>query len=152
MCFNFALSLAFMSSYSNTQWEGANRGGGVRNHVFVLTGYSSMAHLTELFVDDAHFSGNSEIRRMYGSERERFYLWMDCRRLERVSMKGQTWSVDGENEPVPVNQEAIIKFGRRHGPLHGPLRWLRSDLTPENVICSNKSDRRSHLSRTDSRH
>ena len=70
-------------------------------------------------------------RQVYGREDERSYLWMNCPRLERVSMKGVTLQVLGaeEQEPEPVPQDIIIKFVRRHHP----LRWLRSDLTAENV-------------------
>ena len=92
--------------------------------------------LTELNVDDSVFHVTAEMREVYGSESEPFYLWMRCPTVECISMKGMTMRTRitlsvgiRVGEPKPVAQEAIIKFVRRHRP----LRWLRSDLTAENV-------------------
>jgi hypothetical protein len=57
-----------------------------------------------------------------------FYMYMYCNRLERLSVKNVTSRLLHEEEQ-PVSQAMIIKFVR-HTPT---LRWLRSDLTEENV-------------------
>jgi hypothetical protein len=52
--------------------------------------------------------------------------------LERVSIKGAKYKRKGqqiEPEPISIPQLWLIKFARRATS----LRWLRSDLTPENV-------------------
>jgi hypothetical protein len=52
--------------------------------------------------------------------------------LERVSIKGAKYKRKGqqiEPEPISIPQQWLIKFARRAAS----LRWLRSDLTPENV-------------------
>jgi hypothetical protein len=50
--------------------------------------------------------------------------------LERVSIKGATYKYAGsDDEPLSIPQRRLIDFARRAAS----LRWLRSDLTPENV-------------------
>jgi hypothetical protein len=50
--------------------------------------------------------------------------------LERVSIKGATYKYAGsDGEPLSIPQPWLINFARRAAS----LRWLRSDLTPENV-------------------
>jgi len=57
------------------------------------------------------------------------YLWMKCPRLERLSMMGATYKEVGHWQTRPISQEMLIKMVRHHPT----LRWLRSDLTAENV-------------------
>ena len=58
------------------------------------------------------------------------YLLMCCKHLERLSLKDVTWHIDGTSLPrEPIPQEMLMKMVRRHPT----LRWLQSDLTPENV-------------------
>lgn len=64
------------------------------------------------------------------SDQEHF-LWMHCSRLERLSMKNTTWErVTYMSSPRRLfSQDMLIKLVR----LHPTLRWLRSDLTEENM-------------------
>lgn len=59
------------------------------------------------------------------------YLMEDCERLERLSIKNATWSLEyNAAERYPVSQRMLIKMVRNHPT----LRWLRSDLSEENVV------------------
>lgn len=67
---------------------------------------------------------------------ESIYMFMHCRNLQSLSIKGSTWRrthVD-DDEPIPITQAMLIKFVR-HTPT---LRWLRSDLTDENIAMLEK--------------
>jgi hypothetical protein len=55
-------------------------------------------------------------------------MLMRCKHLERLSIKNSTYFQNGKEVQL-VPQGMIIKFVR-HTPT---LRWLRSDLTEENV-------------------
>ena len=60
------------------------------------------------------------------------YLLYYCKNLERLSIniKDATWYTDGNpTETFSISQEMIIKMVRNNRG----LRWLRSDLTAENV-------------------
>ena len=97
--------------------------------------------LKELYLDDSRFF----VPKLINATREEiamtfqipnnvdtnYRIWMYCRSLERISMKNVSWSIScfRWEERLPVTQEMIIKFVR-HTPT---LRWLRSDLTMENV-------------------
>jgi hypothetical protein len=54
------------------------------------------------------------------------FMLMLCTRLERLSIKDTTYTY---LNTLPVTQEMIVKLVR-HTPT---LRWLRSDLTEDNV-------------------
>jgi len=88
--------------------------------------------LQELYVDDYHveYGGlRRDFSSFYTSETTRGYLWVNCTRLERLSMKNATWQCRDMAEPEPLYQEMLINMVR----CHPTLRWLRSDLTEENV-------------------
>jgi len=59
------------------------------------------------------------------------YAFMQCQHLERLSMKNTTCSISYSSNAhmESMLQEIIMKMVRHHPT----LRWLRSDLTPENV-------------------
>ena len=61
-----------------------------------------------------------------------YHMLMYCSGLERLSIKNVSWSSrfgPMDDGIFPVTQEMIIKFVRRTPT----LRWLRSDLTAENI-------------------
>jgi len=96
-------------------------------------------HLTELYLDDSRFLIYQNASRFETdpiNDGPNLYMFMDCCRPERLSIKNATWksiSTSNErgslNEYQPLSQEMLIKMVRNHST----LRWLRSDLTPENV-------------------
>jgi len=88
--------------------------------------------LTELYLDDAQITGLERERDMFSTDSSdhEHYLWMHCGRLERLSMKNASWELfPGVTSPQPFSQDMLIKMVRHHPT----LRWLRSDLTAENV-------------------
>lgn len=54
---------------------------------------------------------------------------LDCRSLERLSMKGTTWGISMGEAQGPVPQDMIMRMARQLPTLH----WLRSNLTEQNV-------------------
>jgi hypothetical protein len=60
----------------------------------------------------------------------RIHLMQNCSGLERLSIKNATWCLQqNPAEVFPISQEMLIKMVRNHRT----LRWLRSDLSAENV-------------------
>lgn len=55
-------------------------------------------------------------------------MLMDCQHLERLSIKRTSYGTE-ELGFEPVTQGMLIKMVRHHAT----LRWLRSDLSKENV-------------------
>jgi Leucine-rich repeat (LRR) protein len=93
-------------------------------------------NLAELYVDGALFTDFVNDRRAWGEEwvddtDTACYMLMECAPLERLSIKNTSLTSVSyyAQEAQPVSQEIIMKFVR-HTPT---LRWLRSDLTEENV-------------------
>jgi hypothetical protein len=92
-------------------------------------------YVTELNLLDSTFPPCAHPSPLYWEEELRYagrnyYMLMNCKHLERVTIKNTTWqAVEVEGEAQPLSQGIIIKFVR-HTPT---LRWLRSDLTEENV-------------------
>jgi len=117
---------------SKLTWKGA------RNDNLNISGHG-VEYIRELCVDNALFDCHENRAQAYVSTEQNYYLWRTCPKLERISMKNVSWRVlwdmtspnyrykDEVAHLIP--QEAIIKFVR----LHPRLRWLRSDLTTENV-------------------
>lgn len=89
-------------------------------------GRQAVSELTELQLDGAH--AMFLIVNLDVNDRAH-YLWMHCRRLERLSIKNSTWCSMFEHASQPFSQEMLIKLVR----CHPTLRWLRSDLTDENM-------------------
>jgi hypothetical protein len=94
-------------------------------------------HPTELHLDDSVFCGDgggaAEVLRNYESNESPAYMLRFCYRLERVSIKNSSWTFFNR-EVHPVSQAMLIKMVRNHPA----LRWLRSDLTEENVAMLQK--------------
>jgi hypothetical protein len=110
--------------------------------------FQNAANLTELNLDGTRLN-----RRSTGREESSFetevqtddsdrnpYMWMHFKNLKRLSMKNTAWctchydnfgptSGDSDEPPQPISQAMIIKLVRHHPS----LRWLRSDLTQENI-------------------
>lgn len=88
---------------------------------------------TQLYIDGAVFSRyvrDDDTRLELARDHPNSYLLERCSRLERLSLKGASVKVVSiADSPVPILQEALIKMVRRHPT----LRWLRSDLSHENV-------------------
>lgn len=125
--------ILYFSRLTRLTWKGSERS-------LFLTGYS-LKHasvLTELYLDCSIFPLYTimPVRPLEAQDLEveqaddmmNFYMFMECRSLERLSIKGATWFVRNE-ETFPVTQEMIIKMVRHHTT----LRWLRSDLMEENI-------------------
>jgi hypothetical protein len=96
--------------------------------------FMDAAYLAELHLDDCRFY--NPVREPYGADeqingnRMNMRMWMFCKRLERLSIKNaRTWNCYMGAGAQPLSQCMIINFVR-HTPI---LRWLRSDLTEENV-------------------
>lgn len=99
---------------------------------FAPNGYAfaSFEHLTELCLDGAQFDVAIEI--VAGDDDDTAddwepYLLSFCQHLERVSIQNCSW-----NEwygITPMSNEIVCKMVRHHEP----LRWLRSDLSVEDV-------------------
>jgi hypothetical protein len=95
-------------------------------------------NLAEIYMDGAEFEyhcPNFYQQQHFEEEpnngRRSYYMFMRCKCLERVSIKNTRFvPFDREHEARPVSQGMIMKFVR-HTPT---LRWLRSDLTEENVV------------------
>lgn len=94
-------------------------------------------NLTHLHIDGVEFSehvfdGDAGLfgGPILATERPDCYLFMRCRRLEYLSIKGARMKRRGSLGNGDVLAEtAIIKMVRRHPT----LRWLRSDLPQETV-------------------
>lgn len=94
-------------------------------------------NLTEFYIDDAHFilTGQSMawarmINRTRGGAPELHLFALGPRGLERVSIKGATMENQEDGlERQSLSQETIIRFVRNTPT----LRWLRSDLSDENM-------------------
>lgn len=68
------------------------------------------------------------------NEEAEMFLFMDFRGLESLSIKGATWEQctschDVKHKPNAIPQAALMKMVRNHRS----LRWLRSDLSEENL-------------------
>ena len=57
------------------------------------------------------------------------YMFMRFPHLQRLSIKNCSWAYYGEDFSSVVSQEMIMKMVREHSS----LRWLKSDLTKENI-------------------
>lgn len=87
---------------------------------------SSSGSVSDLCLDESCFlSGGME-----QSLSDSIYMFFACTRLERLSIKNATFRPSSQRGEVqPVSQEMIIKMVR----FHPTLRWLRSDLSEENM-------------------
>ena len=102
-------------------------------------GASSCSRLTELILDGCCLVHHPYGRRIQealaimstDTVGQNINILRRCKNLERLSIKGATLSISysdhATNEPIP--QEMLMKMVR----CHPALRWLRSDLTQENV-------------------
>lgn len=89
--------------------------------------------LTELHVNDSHLRvderDDRDRRRTFNDDLSNHenYLFMHFQKLERVSMTNATWDVitphDYNAHYHPITQNMLIKL----------VRWLKSDLTDENI-------------------
>jgi len=104
-------------------WSGCNQG-------IFLCGFEfrNAYNLTDLYLDGAELFLIAFPDGLV-NPRDHFFL-MKCRRLERLSMKNAFVQKTFSDGVDPVSQDIIIKMVRRHPT----LRWLRSDLTAENVV------------------
>lgn len=113
--------------------------------------YSHSTTLTNIFLDDCCFTFHviqgvdvGAFKRMmlgrFSNDNEEVdvdadYIMSQCRQLQRLGIRNATWGicntrrVDPPLDAAPVPQEMLIKMVRRHSN----LRWLRSDLSQENV-------------------
>lgn len=91
--------------------------------------------LTELYLDNSQLisliPGNVEVFSVNVDEDQEnlYFLLKRCGSLERLSIKNASWSTRDGKEQGDVSQEMLIKMVRNHPA----LRWLRSDLTKENI-------------------
>lgn len=88
---------------------------------------------THLYIDGGHFAWGvlsaHHIMHRPPSTVPNSYLLMKCTLLECLSLKGATMVEEGTHTTVALPQETLINMVRHHPT----LRWLRSDLTTENV-------------------
>lgn len=89
--------------------------------------FRQIANLTHLYLDGSTFSRYGLV---HGVARSNLFLFVRCRQLTHLSLKGaRIITFNGNNTEQPLPQESIIDMVR-HCPT---LRWLRSDLSEENV-------------------
>jgi hypothetical protein len=96
--------------------------------------FEGATNLCHIYLDGVAFSPNvrdrTTDRPIAASEHPNYYLLMECTSLDSLSLKGATVLRDEYgDETEPLSQDALIKMVRGHST----LRWLRSDLTLENV-------------------
>lgn len=89
--------------------------------------------LTHLTLDDTTFlesifTGRQQVLQSYAADPS-LYLFMKCKHLTTLSIKGTRLGNFG-----PLSQEMLMKMARQHPT----LRWLRSDLTVENIAILKK--------------
>jgi hypothetical protein len=120
----------YCPTLTRLSWNGCQR------HSLNMSGgaFSNVARITELHLDDTRFLRYDErsMRRFSSAEDddEDFFLFRTCLHLERLSMKNARFTLlYDEDEIRPESQDFLVKMVRRHPT----LRWLRSDLTDENV-------------------
>jgi hypothetical protein len=93
--------------------------------------HGTAARIAEIYVDSARFitwpTQKQRLEQEPTDGSQSLYMFMHCKDLERLSIKNAIISC-GEVEQ-PLSQKMIIKFVRHTLT----LRWLRSDLTEENV-------------------
>jgi len=101
-----------------------------------LTGFglNNSQNVTELYLDGAHLlSTLPEVvtRMLLESDGIPTFVLVAYRRLERLSLKGTTWGSRSSLRPQKENlsQSMLMKIARKHPT----LRWLRSDLSAENM-------------------
>lgn len=114
-----------------------------------LTGYNLFSSpescpMRELYIDDSLWFGPVKNSRdanlvamenegsffVFGDVEHHFFLLQHCPHLERLSIKGASWYIDGRPEETwPISQQMLVKMVLNHPN----LRWLRSDLTTENI-------------------
>lgn len=95
--------------------------------------FKNSVSLSNLYLDGCRFNhpsweGEHDYEEEPTNGRRSYYMLMCCKHLEHLSIKNSTWFQTGHKEQL-VSQGMIIKFVR-HTPT---LRWLRSDLTEDNV-------------------
>lgn len=88
------------------------------------------SNLVSLSIDGIHCQHYSSVSRNRHFAGNGDYMFCYCTRLERVSIKGATIEICRMDRFVEnISQNWIIDMVRRHPT----LRWLRSDLSAENV-------------------
>lgn len=110
-------------SFTGSEFQGANS----PTHLYLDSPVSSKYSC--MFDNDCaffRFGARVDVRQYLASDRFDCYLLMKCSRLECLSIKGATLMAYG-NDPLP--QGVLVNMVRRHPT----LRWLRSDLTAENI-------------------
>lgn len=130
--------------YLPTLWIQLTRVNHVGGGVIEITGwnYRHFRALTDLTVDNFCFENTDASLLLnfdfaflnLGRDDTDKYILMECPQLQRLSMKGATWMHNfvwdrSRGTPEPIPQHMLIKMVRNHGA----LRWLRSDLTEQNV-------------------
>lgn len=132
--YNFFVSLSRCCPYiEKITWNDNERAFGMLNGSCL----KHVSRLTQLYLDDFCFSlYESEIRRFSDTTNEVVrgsFAFSQCpHQLERLSMKNATYRIMGNvgtEEIQPLPQEVLVKMAR----YHPALRWLRSDLSAENV-------------------
>lgn len=104
------------------------------------TAIADAANLTEVHMNGCRFVA---ISRNHMDEVESFsnepqfvhtenkFLLNKCQRLQRLNIKGATWSADfwDDTQTVPIPQGILVKLVRHHAS----LQWVNSDLTEDSV-------------------
>ena len=119
------------SKLRRIEWNGSRREIDIQGASISL--YSKTE---ELYLDNSVlYTLGASARELHSAERGdqnglNLYMFCLCSCLERLSIKNVTW-FDEHNraEEGPISQEMLIKMVRHHPT----LRWLRSDLTEENI-------------------
>lgn len=90
--------------------------------------FSGFPMLTHLYLDEAVLSYYQHANFEINIVNPEAVLFLECKRLECLSMKGSFYA-KYHSGITPLTQDMLINMVRRHST----LRWLRSDLTAENV-------------------
>lgn len=124
-CFSFGSALNRCPKFKRIKWNGPM--------CLHLHGGRGSSNLSELYLNGCVFLELRNWIAAYASnlpEARGVYMMVNCTRLQRLSIKNACLKPNMHNrKPYRVPQAIIIKMVRNHPT----LRWLRSDLTKENV-------------------
>jgi hypothetical protein len=94
--------------------------------------FKKCQNLKELYMDNAtlYMPDNGHVDALLGESPECFLLCLAMEKVKRLSVKEVHYKMYGEDKRCEVLQDGLMKIVK-HAPC---LRWLRSDLTTENIV------------------
>jgi hypothetical protein len=99
-----------------------------------MRGIQACNNLTEMYLDDSYFGILTVNVFSIIVNPGRFHLFYENEQIERLSINNITWKRTPRSAVEPVTQGMLVKMVRTLPK----LRWLRSDLSAENVAMLQK--------------